>query len=221
MASKKHNPPARKKGGIHFVNARPTSEFESLRLQRVVRAHVGRWISAQTSRRLHTSSHLNGANFQPSRDLPSDTNGPGQSFTLPSRSSLQKPQNRVPAVSKNHDMLCSFTAPVRCPGNRPAFSPHGSDSSESVDEVINQLLQSASRTLIPWNEILGLDRQVSEQIDPFMTYPNHLGATPQVVDACQTYCSLSSRKSLKMLLILQASTPCGQESFQDKAALLR
>lgn len=33
---------------IHFVNARPSSETEKLRIQRMVRAHVGKWISDQT-----------------------------------------------------------------------------------------------------------------------------------------------------------------------------
>ncbi|KAJ5531967.1 hypothetical protein N7494_008519 [Penicillium frequentans] len=190
MASKKHNPPARKKGGIHFVNARPTSEFERLRLQRVVRAHVGRWISAQTSRRLHTSSHLNGANLQTSRGLPSDKNGPSHSIVIASHPPLNQPQYQNTPASGNHDLPFSFIAPVSFPGNFSAFSPQESDSSESGDEVITLPLQSASAsaTLLPWNEILGLDRQVSEQIDPFMTYPNHLGATPEVVDACQTYC---------------------------------
>ena len=45
MASKK------KQDGIHFVNARPSSETEKLKAQRLVRAHVGRWISDQTKER--------------------------------------------------------------------------------------------------------------------------------------------------------------------------
>lgn len=44
MASKRRQ----RKDGIHFVNARPTSEMERLDAQRLVRAHVGRWISDQT-----------------------------------------------------------------------------------------------------------------------------------------------------------------------------
>lgn len=52
MASRKKSAPAsRKKDGIHFVNARPESETERLRTQRLVRAHVGRWISDQTKDR--------------------------------------------------------------------------------------------------------------------------------------------------------------------------
>lgn len=38
----------KKKDQIHFVNARPSSETEKLRIQRMVRAHVGKWISDQT-----------------------------------------------------------------------------------------------------------------------------------------------------------------------------
>ncbi|KAJ5631841.1 uncharacterized protein N7484_011941 [Penicillium longicatenatum] len=188
MPSKKHNPPARKKGGIHFVNARPTSEIERLKLQRVVRAHVGRWISAQTSRRLQNSSHLDGVNLQPNRGLPSDKDGPSHSFTLVSRPFLNQPQCWNLPASETHDLPLSFTDPVSCSRNLPAFSPHESESSESGDESITLRLKATSATLIPWNEILGLDRQVSGQIDPFMTYPSHLGAAPEVVDACQNYC---------------------------------
>ncbi|KAJ5342861.1 Protein of unknown function DUF3468 [Penicillium brevicompactum] len=37
--------------GIHFVNARPADEDEKLKGQRLVRAHVGKWISDQTKDR--------------------------------------------------------------------------------------------------------------------------------------------------------------------------
>jgi hypothetical protein len=170
---------------------------------------------------LQNSSHLDGANLQPNRGLPSDKDGHSHSFTLVSRPFLNQPQCWNLPASDNHDLPLSFTDPVSCSRNLPAFSPHESESSESGDESITLRLKATSATLIPWNEILGLDRQVSGQIDPFMTYPSHLGAAPEVVDACQNYCSLSSREKLKMILTLQASIPCGQESFQDKAALLR
>lgn len=49
MASKKNQRGGiRKSDGIHFVNARPSSETERIKAQRLVRAHVGRWISDQT-----------------------------------------------------------------------------------------------------------------------------------------------------------------------------
>ena len=38
----------KQKDQIHFVNARPSSETEKLKIQRMVRAHVGKWISDQT-----------------------------------------------------------------------------------------------------------------------------------------------------------------------------
>ncbi|PYH91102.1 hypothetical protein BO71DRAFT_433222 [Aspergillus ellipticus CBS 707.79] len=41
----------RKQEPIHFVNARPASDLERANIQRLVRAHVGRWISDQTKER--------------------------------------------------------------------------------------------------------------------------------------------------------------------------
>ncbi|PTU22136.1 hypothetical protein P175DRAFT_0523291 [Aspergillus ochraceoroseus IBT 24754] len=41
----------RKRDAIHFVNARPASETERLTIRRMVRAHVGKWISTQTKDR--------------------------------------------------------------------------------------------------------------------------------------------------------------------------
>ncbi|KAL4948980.1 hypothetical protein BDW69DRAFT_175378 [Aspergillus filifer] len=41
----------RKKDAINFVNARPASETERLNIKRMVRAHVGQWISTQTKDR--------------------------------------------------------------------------------------------------------------------------------------------------------------------------
>ena len=48
MSSKDASSRRKKKDQIHFVNARPSSETEKLRIQRMVRAHVGKWISDQT-----------------------------------------------------------------------------------------------------------------------------------------------------------------------------
>ncbi|KAL4930488.1 uncharacterized protein BDV17DRAFT_280747 [Aspergillus undulatus] len=47
----KKDAPGRKKDAIHFVNARPASETERLNIKRMVRAHVGKWISTQTKDR--------------------------------------------------------------------------------------------------------------------------------------------------------------------------
>ncbi|PLB51540.1 hypothetical protein P170DRAFT_422549 [Aspergillus steynii IBT 23096] len=41
----------RKRDVIHFVNARPSSETERVRIRHLVRAHVGQWISDQTKDR--------------------------------------------------------------------------------------------------------------------------------------------------------------------------
>ncbi|KAL4911838.1 hypothetical protein BDW62DRAFT_41826 [Aspergillus aurantiobrunneus] len=56
MSSEPEMPPkrgaqGRKKDAIHFVNARPASETERLDIKRMVRAHVGKWISTQTKDR--------------------------------------------------------------------------------------------------------------------------------------------------------------------------
>ncbi|RAL04298.1 uncharacterized protein BO80DRAFT_484653 [Aspergillus ibericus CBS 121593] len=51
MSSTKAVTTGRKKDAIHFVNARPASETERIKIQRLVRAHVGKWISDQTKDR--------------------------------------------------------------------------------------------------------------------------------------------------------------------------
>ncbi|RDW61192.1 uncharacterized protein DSM5745_10690 [Aspergillus mulundensis] len=47
----KPSPQGRKDGTIHFINARPASETERLDIKRMVRAHVGKWLSTQTKDR--------------------------------------------------------------------------------------------------------------------------------------------------------------------------
>ncbi|KAJ5929817.1 hypothetical protein N7454_006767 [Penicillium verhagenii] len=182
MASNKHNPPARKKGAIHFVNARPTTEFERIKVQRMVRAHVGRWISDQTKQRLNTAiSPIN-------RELSSDKFTSGRSFTLVSRPAPNQPQHRNPSLPGNDIVPFSFADPVDPSLTRPTCSPQGSDDSESSDEVATLPTHSRIPAILPWGAIIALDRQISGPIDPFTTYPANLQMSPQAVDVCTSYC---------------------------------
>ncbi|KAL2841699.1 hypothetical protein BJY01DRAFT_7823 [Aspergillus pseudoustus] len=54
--SAKRGAPKGRKNTIHFVNAQPASESERLNNKKLVRAHVGQWISNQTKDRIAASA---------------------------------------------------------------------------------------------------------------------------------------------------------------------
>jgi len=54
--SAKKGAPTGRKNTIHFVNAQPASESERLNNKKLVRAHVGQWISTQTKDRIAASA---------------------------------------------------------------------------------------------------------------------------------------------------------------------
>ncbi|XRM43434.1 hypothetical protein ABZX51_006610 [Aspergillus tubingensis] len=83
MASTKGVAAGRKKDAIHFVNARPASETERIKIQRLVRAHVGKWISDQTKDRS-------------SGPESPDSNQSQSSSSSPDATSQSPPQGAVP-----------------------------------------------------------------------------------------------------------------------------
>ena len=198
MASRKNQSPnARKKDDIHFVNARPSSETERLKAQRLVRAHVGRWISDQTKDRAEPSSRLRSPG-RPARDSitqsgTSDCAGPS-SYTLVSRPSPHASQNRAPnSNGMDHGLVLSFAEPPEGAWQRSPFPPsHTSDSSESSDEAVSPSHHGHSpAAFVPWHEISRVEPQVSGMLDPFGTCPIQLA--PEVVNMCKNYCSFYVR----------------------------
>ncbi|KAJ5632078.1 transcriptional regulator family: Fungal Specific TF [Penicillium lividum] len=175
MTTKKHTPPARRKGGIHFVNARPTTEHERITLQRFVRNHVGRWISEQTRRR----SNANLRTIRAQR--PSDLNS--HFVTLVSHPSPHPPLYRT-APASDHALPSAENigstwkpAPTTIAPKRECY--------EESDGAVAILPPSTSA---PFNENLWPNRPVSGHLDPFATYPDQVGVSPDVLNELTKYC---------------------------------
>lgn len=185
MASRKKQNTARKKDGIHFVNARPSSETERLKAQRLVRAHVGRWISDQTKDR---STALEAANTRrvplPVREsispLSSDHAGPS-TYALVSHPSYSP--HRANAISPG---LRRFEDRRREWQGSPFPPSHASDSSDSSDDASSVTAYSSEPlVVVPW-EISRIEQPITSVFDPFCTYPSSF--SPEVVNICEQYC---------------------------------
>jgi hypothetical protein len=170
MASRKKQP--RKKDDIHFVNARPASETEKLKAQRLVRAHVGRWISDQTKDRSEAAVR------RPVRDPIShvSANDPGvgpSSYALVSRSS-------------NRNVPFSFAQPPR---QYSPFPPsHHSDSSDSSSgEDTVSVISTEQHGVVRWRKRSSVVREISGVFDPFGTYPAPAHFDPEIVDLSERY----------------------------------
>lgn len=177
MSSRKKPIAARKKEGIHFVNARPSSETEKINAQRLVRAHVGRWISDQTKDRstaLETATAAAAvvAGKQPVRDL-------SHALAVPRDSSF----------SSGSGSGQSAELPRECQGSPFALS-QSSESSDSSDDS-SLAVVSGDKLSAPWGEIVSVEPLISGVFDPFGTYPSNFA--PEIVHMCETYCSYNAR----------------------------
>lgn len=152
MASRK-----KQNDGIHFVNARPSSEIERLKAQRLVRAHVGKWISDQTKDREPRDAHPNRSGYTP--------------VARPSRAVSS---NSFLTIGPRHRAL-------------PFSPSHASDSSSdsSSDEGTNQERQVGRWHKLPALE--RLERNVSALFDPFDTYPAPRAFDPEMIDMSERY----------------------------------
>lgn len=182
MAYRKKQSTSRKKEGIHFVNARPASETERLKAQRLVRAHVGRWISDQTKDR-STALEATRRAPRPVRDsispLSSDHAGPS-SYTLVSRPTYSP--NRANATSPG---LPRFQDRRRQWQSSPFPPSHASDSSDSSDDN-SSVTANSSEPALSW-ETCRIEPLVTGVMDPFCTYPSSF--SPEVVNLCEQYCA--------------------------------
>lgn len=192
MASKKNKPPAaRKRDGIHFVNARPSSNEERITAQRLVRAHVGRWISDQTKdRSTPFESSAPPRSLNSLRDstspLPTSSSGHGpSSYSLVSRPS---PYSTQPAHVLPHSLPVSLDPVPEREWQRSPFPPsHASDSSDSSDDastVVN--IPHDPTAIMPWRAVSPIEPLISSALDPFSTQPSRLRTA--VVNICEEYC---------------------------------
>ncbi|KAJ5951667.1 uncharacterized protein N7479_010080 [Penicillium vulpinum] len=177
MASRKKQP-SKKKDSIHFVNARPSTESERLKAQRLVRAHVGRWISDQTKDR-STGESSNTRGRAARNAVPPipviDRAGPGpSSYTIVSRPLSSHRENiSSQTFAFAHDSR-SNQAAYRGSPFPPSQASDSSDSSSSDDASTVTAFSSEAHAIARFNKRNSperLERNLSGIFDPFATYP--------------------------------------------------
>lgn len=187
MASRKKQNNTRKRDGIHFVNARPTSETERLKAQKLVRAHVGQWISDQTKDRSAASEQS------------SSISAPRSSRTSISTSSESAGPSSFPLVSRPPRYVAQRTLTIGAGTSHPPqrdWQPRSSitasqvsDSSDSSgsDDAAEVTNFGEPVTVIPWNEVTRIEPVISGFLDPFAQHPSNFA--PEVVNMCESYCA--------------------------------
>ncbi|EAW10954.1 uncharacterized protein ACLA_065880 [Aspergillus clavatus NRRL 1] len=194
----------RKKDPIHFVNARPTSETERLRIQRLVRAHVGKWISDQTKDRsaatttefleegrASASSSASANRVNLSEIAPHYNAIDAVEFPLPSSSSPSVGSSRESPESTSSRSLSLSVRSSSHVGVVPMSSVSYTWDQEESDETTHEygsdalVTQSTAQQGIDssgslFNGVIGAD-----VLDPFHTYPSR--HTPRAIDACRRY----------------------------------
>lgn len=183
MASrKKQNNTTRKPDGIHFVNARPASETERLKAQKLVRAHVGRWISDQTKDRSAASEQSSISASRSSRTSIGTEHAGSSSFALVSHPPPFNAQRKLAVVG------LGTSRPQQRDWPRASFASQKSDSSDSTNsDDANEVTNFADPvTVVPWNEVTRIEPQISGFLDPFSQFPTNFA--PEIVNLCESYC---------------------------------
>ncbi|KAJ5121057.1 uncharacterized protein N7515_009018 [Penicillium bovifimosum] len=191
MASRRKQPAAKKRETIHFVNARPTTETERLDAQRLVRAHVGRWISEQTKdRSAGESSNVHSRPVHPVHDSSIRAGPAPATFTLVSRPS--SPCN--PIAGSNYPFAHDSRSAQKGSRASPFPPSHASDSSETSngdDAHDVTVFSSEPRAVVRFNErpssLERLERNLAEIFDPFATYPAPSNFEPAIVNMSERY----------------------------------
>lgn len=191
----------RKKDTIHFINARPSSENERINIQRVVRAHVGRWISDQTKDR---STALPGAAIDgqllphplppplpPSVKLPPELEADETLFPSSASSSSSPSLGSSPhsPESTTSNSILSLRPPSQQTQSVPKETPEEKPSIDSCERWPAEDCDHSPESPCPpaigkYIEAIG-----ANVLDPFRTYPARY--SPEVVTACETYCAQS------------------------------
>lgn len=172
MSSSKDAAPRKKKDQIHFVNARPSSESEKLNIQRMVRAHVGKWISDQTRDRsempeLADSTLHEGGNIDPTpRVTIVEENEPlsGSSSSTSVESSHSTPE---PNTSNNSEQSLVHSV---------SSSSHAQDwkqSNTTHSRAHDLQTYTHNQAVTPKLQTKTIDRIGRGFWDPFHTYPSY------------------------------------------------
>lgn len=209
---RKKNQSQNQKDQIHFVNARPSSETEKLKIQRMVRAHVGKWISDQTRDRSTEGSsapELETGTGGIMQETERDDGTPGTSRValLDEYEGLSRSSSSPDVVEPLSRSSSESNAPVLIPGgsseqrlvHRPVVkpqphTPHRTPTPQQMSTSIHEHShtynhnQEVSRLRLPTPSI---DRIGVSAWDPFHTYPSRY--SPEFIRLHEGYswCALS------------------------------
>ncbi|KAL4783434.1 hypothetical protein BJX76DRAFT_256782 [Aspergillus varians] len=195
----------RKKDVIHFVNARPASETERLDIKRMVRAHVGKWISTQTKDRaagsaaLVTSTETTNAvsqAFDPDSDDPYLASTSASSTLSPASSASSRASPESCISSSSRTALRVSPAPPHSQPEmtlaiippRTIFPPHHPDISQRQCDGQEdcQCSSPGSDTPSPPYSGPGIEAIGAGRLDPFRAYA--LEFEPEIVQVSEEYC---------------------------------
>ncbi|RAL11920.1 uncharacterized protein BO97DRAFT_443623 [Aspergillus homomorphus CBS 101889] len=191
MTSTKSATSARKRDAIHFVNARPTSENERLKIQRLVRAHVGKWISDQTKDRSALPDCPNTSGRCNADPGPHATSSNGRSVTCQSTSSSEESAGYLDQTVLDRGYLTPpATSPLSSsasssPSPPPLPSQYLHNVSPSIrfapsDSINLQLIRSSSRSPVD-HPMTEADRSSPDNISlsaPHKSRPGLFGSRP-------------------------------------------
>ena len=226
----------KQKDQIHFVNARPSSETEKLKIQRMVRAHVGKWISDQTRDRTPGGSAAGGEDsgensLQAQMQVQMQMQGLGESeraAVLEECEELSRSEeSTTDAGSSSHSSPPLETngggkdaeqkvVAIRSLSNTPRDWQQRSTPT-SHDIVHDSRAPSRAPNAPGHSQAVvsslpeSIDRTGSGRWDPFHTYPSHY--PPEFINVHERYSQLN--RCFHCLLVvnhLQVCLTCGRFS---------
>lgn len=190
----------KQKDQIHFVNARPSSETEKLKIQRMVRAHVGKWISDQTRDRTPVPGGGEESSEGGENSLQVQMQGLGESeraAVLEECEELSRSEeSTTDAGSSSHSSppveangagkgagqkVVAIRSSSNTPGNwQQRSAPHSHDPAvhheHRTPDHSQAVVSSRPETI---------DRTGSGGWDPFHTYPSHY--SPEFINLHERY----------------------------------
>ncbi|KAL4897501.1 hypothetical protein BDV59DRAFT_45345 [Aspergillus ambiguus] len=180
----------RQKDEIYFINARPSTDDERINIQRMVRAHVGRWISDQTKdRSASVSDPLPDDQSQPVGEKILDDSQPPELDTDENLFASSSPSHTSspPSPESSNGLiptrpLSRQTQSVIVPLQHepPVKRLDGGSSWPGEDS------DSSSDSAVPVTSGDYIESIGGSVLDPFHTYPARF--SPEVVHACESYC---------------------------------
>ncbi|KAL5334867.1 hypothetical protein BJX70DRAFT_344427 [Aspergillus crustosus] len=212
---KNKSAPGRKKDAIHFVNARPASDAERLNIKRMVRAHVGNWISTQTKDRaagtagvvdppplVTSAENIESASqaikFEVDSDDPYLPSTSASSTLSPSSSASSRASPESCISSSSHTHLPVFTTPPPHSRSELALAiipPQTFIPSPTILATCHpqcdghedcQCVSPGSDTPSPLHSEEYIEVIGAGRLDPFRAYSSQF--EPEIVQVSEEYC---------------------------------